>query len=120
MQPSDKETDSQHAHWCASETGSGACDCAGHEQGRAGVYMIHGKGRLAYIGETSNFRARIRSHSYRKRFQIDKILFRPIEDNSERLATERELIEQLSPIFNRQWQQPRDVMTGRFVKERQS
>jgi excinuclease UvrABC nuclease subunit len=106
-----------HAPWCATETGSGSCDCAGHEQGHAGVYILFQKDKPVYVGETSNFKARLQSHSYAKRFQIGKIAFKAVEDRSRRLATERELIEQLDPTYNGQRHQSRDVMTGRFAKE---
>jgi hypothetical protein len=75
-----------HAPWCSLETGAGACDCVGHAPRRAGVYLLYGESGLAYVGQTSHFRSRVQSHSYARRFQIGKIAFRPIENDSERLA----------------------------------
>jgi excinuclease UvrABC nuclease subunit len=85
---------------------------------RSGVYILCQKDRVCYVGETGHFRKRIQHHSWTKRFGIDKICFRPVEDHRERLVIEQELIEQLSPAFNklRQYPQPRDAATGKFTR----
>jgi excinuclease UvrABC nuclease subunit len=115
MQTTKKE---QHAKWCATKTAAGACDCNGHAPRREGVYMIYNqRDGLAYIGSTGNFRNRIKQHAAMKRFEIGRIAFRAVEDRSERFAIEQGLIKQFSPVCNCQWPQPRDVMTGRFMKE---
>jgi excinuclease UvrABC nuclease subunit len=83
---------------------------------RGGVYILYSQNRLAYVGQTDHFRQRLLHHARAKRFEIGKIAFKPIEDRSERLATERELIQSLQPAYNCQRQQPRDSQ-GRFMKE---
>jgi excinuclease UvrABC nuclease subunit len=84
----------------------------------SGVYILCQRNRAVYVGETGHFRKRIQHHAWAKRFGIDKILFRPIEDHSERLAIEQEHIQRLRPAFNkiRQSPQPRDTVTGKFTR----
>ncbi len=74
--------------------------------------------KLAYVGSTGDFRKPIQHHAAMRRFQIDKIAFRPVDDISERLAIESQHINQFKPVFNRQRQapQPRNATTGRFER----
>jgi predicted GIY-YIG superfamily endonuclease len=87
-----------------------------NQKRRSGVYILCQRNKAVYVGQTDHFRERIRHHAWAKRFNIGRIWFKPIEDRSERLATERELIQSLQPAYNCQRQQPRDSQ-GRFMKE---
>lgn len=64
-----------------------------------GVYALYLDGELVYIGRTSCFHVRIKTH--RSRMPFDAVKVAPIESKREQQRLERRLLYRLQPRFNR-------------------
>lgn len=70
------------------------------KRGQNCVYIFRFKGRVIYIGATSNFYSRAGTHLFRQGFIFDSLSFLPTKDRSEANRIEDILIRKYNPKHN--------------------
>ena len=78
---------------------------------QSGVYVLYGKGKLLYIGETSNLYLRIGQHIKAGKIPFDNIEFYPFDENK-RKYIEGILIKIYLPKYN--IKNAKDEIMGKF------